>query len=222
MTESLSGLGRRYEWDKRNLDYKLPRRAVARDLRRRMWWAGQVLDQGATPQCVGYAGWGWLAAGPITNPPKFTPTELYHWAQERDEWPGKDYEGSSSLGLMRALKDKGYISEYRWALDVQTMIAWVLTTGPVVVGTNWYLDMFTPDRRGYIRPTGENVGGHEWGIVGADKDRVDMQGDKGAFRMVNTWGRGWAEKGRAWVSFKSMEFLLGEEGDCTTATEIKL
>lgn len=218
----LTGLGRRPQWDARNLLYQLPRRFVPKTLRRRMWYGGPVLDQGATPQCVGYAGWGWLAAGPVTNRPKFTPTELYRWAQERDEWPGLDYEGSSTLGLMKALKFKGYIREYRWALDAETLAAWVLTTGPVLVGTNWYLDMFTPDRRGFIQPTGEEVGGHEWRIVGADRDLTALDDSKGAFRMVNSWGRGWGANGRAWISFRHMDLLLANNGDAVTALEIKL
>jgi len=222
MTSEFAGLGRLRQWDKRNLAYPLPRKRVPREIRRRMWNAGEVLDQGDTPQCVGYAGWGWLAGGPVVNRPKFTPTELYRWAQERDQWPGTNYDGTSTLGLMKALKDQGYITEYRWALDAETVAAWVLTTGPVVVGTNWHLEMFMPDRDGFIEPLGEIVGGHEWRIVGADRDKVCPNKSRGACRMVNSWGRGWGESGRAWISFQHLDQLIHDDGEAVTSPEIKL
>jgi hypothetical protein len=209
------------QWDRRNLDFPVPKLTTARLWR--FWTGGPVLDQGATPQCVGYAGWGWLRGGPVINKDlPFTPSDLYHWAQERDEWPGEDYEGTSTLGLMKALKDKGYISEYRWALDAETLVAWVLENGPVVVGTNWYMDMFTPDRWGFISPAGENVGGHEWRIVGASRTRQCPDGTTGAVRMINSWGTGWGQNGRAWVSITDLDRLIKEDGEAVTAPELKL
>lgn len=217
-----AGLGRLREWDEANHDYLLPRKAVPQVLRKRQWNAGRVLDQGNTPQCVGYAGYGWLSGGPVINKPPFSPTDLYHWAQEEDQWPGTNYEGSSTLGLMKALKKRGYINEYRWALDAETLVAWVLTTGPVVVGTDWYMDMMALDRDGFIHPEGENVGGHEWRIVGTNRDKECPDGTKGASRMVNSWGLGWGEKGRAWISNKDLDKLIKDNGEAVTASEIKL
>src|SRR5678809_1811678 len=124
MSGELAGLGRLVQKDERNKDHPMPKKLVPSSVRRRMWFAGEVLDQGDTPQCVGYAGWGWLAGGPVVNKPPFSPTDLYHWAQDNDEWPGSDYEGSSTLGLMKALKSKGYIADYVWAFDAETLIAW--------------------------------------------------------------------------------------------------
>lgn len=222
MSGELAGLGRLVQKDKRNLEHPMPTIDVPKNLRRRIWNAGQVLDQGDTPQCVGYAGWGWLSGGPVVNQPKFSPTDLYHWAQDEDEWPGSDYEGSSTLGLMKALQKKGYVGEYIWATDVETLVSWILTKGPVVVGTNWYMDMFTPDSQGFIEPAGDMAGGHEWRIIGADRDRKCYDGTKGALRMVNSWGRSWHENGRAWISFGDLDKLLKEDGEAVTATEIKL
>src|SRR5215207_982159 len=218
----LAGLGRLPQWDKRNLDHALPRKRVSPALRRRMWYGGTVTDQGDTPQCVGYAGWGWLQAGPVTNKPKFSPTDLYHWAQERDEWPGTNYDGSSTLGLMKALKEKGYIKEYKWALDATTLVSWILTTGPVLVGTSWYIEMFMPTRDGFIIPEGEDVGGHEWRVVGVDLDKPCPDGSKGAVRMINSWGRGWGQQGRAWVAIKHLDYLIKNNGEAVTSPEIKL
>ncbi len=218
--EDLTGLGRLKQHDARNADYPMPK--VATELRKRLWNAGAVLDQGSTPQCVGYAGWGWLAGGPVTNRPKFSPTDLYKLAQARDEWPGDNYDGTSTLGLMKALKDSGYINSYVWAFDAETVASWILAKGPVCVGTNWFMDMFTPDRAGFLGATGSLAGGHEYRLVGAYRDKVCPDGTKGAVRMVNSWGRGWGQQGRAWISFATLDKLIKEDGEAATAPEIKL
>lgn len=221
MTSELAGLGRLHQKDDRNRNFAMPRKVAPTGIRARMWNAGQILDQGDTPQCVGYAGWGWLAGGPVINRPNFSPTDLYHWAQENDEWPGSDYEGSSTLGLMKALQKKGYIKNYVWAFDAHTLAAWVLTTGPVVVGTNWYMSMFTPlVKSDFMTIEGENVGGHEWRIVGVDLDKMCPDSTRGAARMVNSWGHNWSDNGRAWISLKDLDRLIKEEGEAVTATEI--
>jgi hypothetical protein len=143
-------------------------------------------------------------------------------AQDRDEWPGRSYDGTSTLGLMKALKDLGYINEYQWALDADTLMRWVITTSPVLVGTNWYGDMMAIDRDGFIHPEGEDFGGHEWRIVGGDLDKPCSNGSKGAARMVNTWGRGWANQGRAWIAINDLDKLIKNQGEAVTAPEIKL
>lgn len=223
----LMGMGRLPQPDGRNMNFLLPRVEVPREVRHRFWNSGGVLDQGDSSMCVGFAGWGWLAGGPVVNRPAFTPADLYQWARASDEWPGEDYEGTSTLGLMKALKEKGYIDEYLWATDAETLVAWVLTTGPVLVGTNWYMDFFTPTvtRRGeFLFPNkSELAGGHEWRIVGADRDKACPDGTRGAVRMVNSWGTGWGEQGRAWMTLPVLQRLLDEEeGEAVTCREIKL
>lgn len=219
---ALAGMGRLVQRDKRNLSYPLPVMATPPGVRKRMWYGGSVYDQGDSPQCVGYAGFGWLTGGPVVNHPLFKPADLYHWAQEEDEWPGQDYDGTSTLGLMKALKKKGYIDTYRWATDADTLVAWLLTKGPVLVGTNWFKDMFTPDKDHFILPTGDDSGGHEWRVVGADLDKKCPDGTHGAVRMINSWGHGWGDLGRAWVSIKDFDFLVKHDGEAVTVDEIKV
>lgn len=221
--EDLTGMGRIPQFDPKNLEHPMPKKDVPKEVRSKTWTAGDVLDQGSTPQCVGYAGYGWLQAGPVVNTKlPFTPADLYHWAQDNDEWPGSNYDGSSTLGLMKALKAKGYIDKYVWATDAETLMRWILTTGPVIVGTDWYNDMFTPDRDGFLDALGENSGGHEWRIIGANRDKKCPDGTKGAVRMVNSWGKNWGDHGRAWVALTTLDKLIKENGEAVTANEIKL
>ena len=222
MAGDLAGMGRLIQKDIRNRHYALPRVDVPSAIRRRFWWGSDVLDQHDTSECVGFAGYGWLAGGPVTNKPDFSPHDLYQWARERDEWPGEDYEGTSTLGLMKALQNGGYIGEYRWAFDAETLVAWLLMQGPVLVGTSWHRDMFTPDKQGFISPAGPEDGGHEWRIIGADRDKKCPDGSRGAVRMVNSWGVGWGDLGRAWVSIKDLDKLIKADGEAVTVTEIKV
>jgi hypothetical protein len=223
---SLTGLGRLPAVDPRNTEYPLPRKRVSSDVRKRFWNVPGVLDQGATSQCVAYTGYNWLRAGPCTNlrkqPVPFTPAQLYKWAQDLDEWPGSNYDGTSGTGLMKALKREGYILEYRWAFDVDTIFAWLLTEGPVCFGSWWYRDMFMPTHDGWIRAMGPEDGGHEYLLIGADRDKKSpYDGSVGAVRMLNSWGANWGQKGRAWISRANLEYLLKNQGDCCTATEVK-
>ena len=222
--DDLTGLGRLLQTDHRNLDFPMPKKDVPTNIRRRMWNAGEVLDQGAEPACVGYAGYGWLQAGPVVNRKMtFSPMDLYHAAQANDEWPGSAYDGSSTLGLMKALRKLGYVDTYVWAHDAETLMRWVLTTGPVLVGTNFYGGMANPNAQDdFMTLDGELLGGHEYWIVGADLDKKCHDGSRGAFRMVNSWGRGFSDNGRAWLSQATLDRLLKEDGEAVTAIEIKV
>lgn len=213
------GLGRIHLPDARDHAYLiadvLPR---ARSLRPwRYWWDnGWWGDQGETPQCVAYAWEHWLDDGPVLHPkrPVFDPALIYQLAQENDETPGVNYEGTSVRGGAKALAFLGKIGEYRWAWNVETVANAVLQLGPVVVGTNFYQAMFEPDSRGFIRPGGALVGGHAYVLSGVN---VWLK----RFRMKNSWGRGWGQAGHAWITFDDFARLLSEDGEACLATEVK-
>lgn len=225
MAESLIGLGRRVSKDDRDYKFKLPRREIeAREHTSRYWSTPHLpLDQGNTSQCVAYSGTGYLMAGPIFNQPPVAPAELYRQCQQNDEWSGEDYEGTSVRALFKVLQSMGLIGEYRWAFDVPTVVNHVLTQGPVVMGTSWYMDMFTPTvDDDYIEATGENAGGHAWLIMGVNKHKHNPDGTTGAVRMINSWGPGWGAHGRAWLTFATLAKLIADDGEAGVATEIKV
>lgn len=224
--DSMIGLGRLpVERDDAELTrYALPRRArEARAVTSKYWLSrGAAFDQGPTSQCVAYSGVRYLVTHPIVNKP-LDFAELYRECQKVDEWPGENYDGTSVRALFRVLKSRGLVSEYRWALDCETVINHVLTTGPVVMGTTWTMDLFTPDRWGFIRPGGASVGGHAWTIIGANRRKLDpLTGKLGAVRMINSWGPRWGEqKGRAWVSFSDLDLLIRDDGEACCSVEIR-
>lgn len=134
---------------------------------------------------------------------------------------GNSYDGTSVRALMKALKLRGLVEEYRWARDAQSVLTHVLAKGPVVMGTTWTIDMFTPDREGYIWPVGRPAGGHAWLIIGANRKKQNPDDTVGAVRMINSWGPNWGANGRAWLSLKALQALIDDYGEACTATEVK-
>lgn len=179
------------------------------------WYSPNVLDQNGYPYCVGFSAKTMLLNGPVqrkgTHP---TPIEIYDWAQRNDEWPGEGeaYDGTSVRAGMKACVHFTDVTEYRWAFTVDDAIRWLLTSGPLVVGTDWYEGQSRPDELGWITPTGALEGGHAYGIVGASRTERKV-------RVLNNWGLSYGDRGRAWMSFDALEYLIGQNGEAACAVE---
>jgi len=128
---------------------------------------------------------------------------------------GNSYDGTSVRAGAKILQRLGVISEYRWASTLDDVVQAVLHLGPVVVGTWWYSDMFTPDSNGVITATGTKSGGHAYVINGVNLNKKQ-------FRIKNSWGRGWGKKGHAYISFSDFDKLLKDWGEACMAFEKKL
>ncbi len=208
------GLGRRHASDERDrlhlMTAKLPAVVGARPAKKtwRLDWKG---DQGATSQCVGYGWHGLLRALPhLQRDPR--PDLIYQAAQKMDEWPGEDYDGTSVRGGAKALKAAGKLLAYSWAFDVETVLDWLGRHGPVVLGTNWYQDMFAPSASGKVEPSGALAGGHCYVAIGYD--------DKAKLLLCqNSWGKAWGVKGRFNMSYGDADQLIKEDGEACAPTE---
>lgn len=176
------------------------------------WWGNQ-LDR---PWCVAYSWLHWLEDGPIGQKgraPVMQPAKLYQAAQEVDEWPGNDYDGTTVRAGAKVLQAKGFIASYLWAATIQDIVDALLYVGPIVIGSNWTEGMMSPDRTHRIAPTGEILGGHAYVLNG-------VNAQSGKVRLKNSWGRGWGDNGRAWLSIDDVAFLLAAEGEACLATEV--
>lgn len=210
------GLGRLLAPDDRDKKHLMSASLTSTDLTQRYWWSsGAWFDQGNSSACVGHAWAHWLEDGPVTQHGiAVDPFVLYREAQHVDEWPGNDYDGSSVRGGAKVLVTRGLVAGYMWTWNVETLAAAVLTSGPSVVGTNWYDDMFDPDPTGRVSVSGSFAGGHAWLINGVNT-RTE------SFRGKNSWGRSWGRLGHFTISFADMQRLLDEDGEACLAVEVK-
>lgn len=140
---------------------------------------------------------------------------LYDQAQQLDEFADTPPAGGTSVRAgAKVLQSLGAIKSYHWAANIDDVITAVLTEGPVIVGTNWYHDMFRPvgsDAR--LHPTGGVAGGHAWKVDGYNRSTL-------LFRMKNSWGLGWALKGYAHITQADLSRLLFDEpGEACIALE---
>lgn len=169
------------------------------------------LDQKNTPHCVGFAG-----ANFRVNYPTFTPQtnadgdKYYYKSKEYDGQPLQE-NGSCGRSLAKALVYYGVIQAYAFALDIPTLDYWLLNKGPIMVGTVWTMDMFSPDADNVIHCTGSEAGGHEY-LLNAKKP--------GWKRIHNSWSDSWGIKGEAWISDEEFEKIFSYNGDALTAVEL--
>lgn len=212
--------GRLYAPDPKDIAYKIESPSALRMYLRpsQMWTAGPITNQGRFPHCVGHAWRQMLEASPVRRGQRTLPSpeDIYRRAQRVDEWPGEDYDGTSVRAGAKVLQEMGLIKEYRWASDIETARRYVLSRGPLVVGTEWYEGMSLPafsKGDAYLTPVGENMGGHAYVIIGYSHSRR-------AFRMINSWGTRWGENGRAWIDYDVMnELLFHMNGEACSAVE---
>jgi hypothetical protein len=206
-------------WDNRHyrlanfITPDIARRAAA--ISAKEWSMGTILDQGNTPHCVGFAWAGWGICEPIID--AFTNADgnrIYYEAKVIDGEPNQE-DGSTTLSGVKAMQQDARLKNYAFATTLDDIVTWVLAQGPVVVGTNWYEQMFTPDATGLVTIGGTVAGGHEHLIVGVDKNAQ-------RFKHANSWGTSWSVGGFFYLSFTDEQRLQNENGDACTAVELPL
>ena len=229
----LAGLGRLHAPDERDLRYPL-----AAALPRESTWTkpwryhrapGFVLDQGSTSQCVAYSARMYMLTSDTQRniqdlPNGMTEKQFYDLCQDNDEWEGREptYYGTSVRAAAKMLKAAGAISEYRWGRTAEEVALHLLLRGPVMLGTTWTMGMFTPDREGFIRPTGGNAGGHAYLAIGVNTEAKNPDGSIGKVRCVNSWGDNWGpHNGWFWLSLPDLDTLLQDYGEACVAVERK-
>lgn len=221
-------LERALDWrsfhDERSLDYPVREVLSASTPRRKRSWQAhrQRLDQGHEGACVGF---GWTAelqaqpavVGGVSGqigpyPAQYFASYLYHKAQQVDDWPGDDYEGTSVLAGAKAVQAEGYIDSYRWAFTIDDVLDALIELGPVVLGIPWFESMYETRPGGLVEVDGRLVGGHCITLTGYHpRMRIRGEGWRNRFevcRWRNSWGESYGNRGDGYIRVEDLEVLL--------------
>jgi hypothetical protein len=182
-------------------------------------WANPIqLDQGTEGACVGFGWTGLLNARPVKhefgNKMGF---DVYHRAQQLDEWPGEDYSGTSVRAGAKVLRERGHIDAFAFTQNAETLARFVLNQGPAPIGVNWHQGMGRVDSEGYIYPTGRVRGGH---CVIVDGVVFGVEGQVDRFRLRNSWGSTWGLNGRCRIRFEDLQRLFSAGGTACMVVEL--
>lgn len=211
-------LGRLVDHDPASRTFAAPRATVQRSV---LWGHhAPVLDQGALGSCTGNATAQLVNTDPFaaSRPKGFlseaAAVDIYSLATKLDGIPHNTYPptdgGSSGLGAAKAGVRLGYFSGYRHTFSFDAFCG-ALQLSPLIVGTNWYSDQFTPDKQGFVWPHGTLDGGHEYLALGISYETQVLT-------FLNSWGEGWGRAGRFYMTFKAFAALLADQGDATAPT----
>lgn len=180
-----------------------------------VWFNETVLNQSQSGHCVGFSDAGWGNTSPIND--HFTDDDghaLYYECKIIDGEPGEE-NGTSVRSGAKALQNRGRLSAYAFATTVEEIIAWLREHGPIIIGTDWTINMFTPDENGFVYPTGEIAGGHCYLAVG-------HLPAENAILFLNSWGAEWGAAGYFKMKTYDVASLLAHEGEACAAVELPL
>lgn len=227
-------LDRLIEFDERSRNFRAVEGIETNLFRSYTWSCYQYNDQGSEGACVGFAWSHELSARPkIHLADASVAMNIYRRARVLDQWPGEDYSGTSVLaGIKAATEILGadglpVYGGYRWAFGLEDVAKVVGYRGPVVLGINWYYNMYFPADNGFISVSGDVVGGHailcngvkivkKDSTLPATWDNVDL--DKSYFRLHNSWGTDYGKGGDAFITFTDMNTLLENDGEACIPT----
>lgn len=208
--------------DSRSKNYGIRSLLASKQVKKQkvMWEEGVVLDQGSEGACVGFAWMGELLAHPV--PPESQPTfekgnrvayEFYRRAQQIDEWPGEDYDGTSVLAGAKVMRERGFILEFRWCFSIEDVRDTIISSGPVVVGVPWYSGMYETTKTGLVKISGEIVGGHALVITGYDPAMRFGSKTYEVFRWRNSWNTDYGINGSGYIKAEDLLKLLRQQGE---------
>lgn len=178
-----------------------------------VWRTPIVLDQGETPHCVGF---GWADWG--NTEPTFDSyinddaNKVYYECKVIDGEPNQE-DGSDVRSGAKAMKARSKLNAYAFAKTLDVAEQFVKTQGPVVVGTDWLENMFTPDNHGYVPASGSLAGGHCYLWIGVIET-------EDAYQFLNSWGAGWGLAGKFKMKKNDFASLFANLGEACAAVEI--
>lgn len=175
------------------------------------------LDQGQTNHCVGFGWAGWGDAVPVEDAyQNADATQIYYECKVVDGQPNQE-NGSSVRSGAKAMQNRGRLGAYVFASAIDEVKQWVVNHGPVVVGSDWTQDMFTPASDGLVLPTGPVKGGHCYLMLG-----YDPAADR--FEFENSWGSTWGKNGHFFMNAADFDRFVIQDptGEVCAALELPI
>jgi hypothetical protein len=204
--------------DERNKDYGI-RRLVEPVPTGNVWWTPGInlLDQGPTGHCGGFAAANEAQASPI-RVPKVTNdyAHAYYYeikSRKLDPWGLED--GTSTQAVMNLGRLRGLWRGYAWAFSMGDLRR-ALQLGPVLCGTTWRTGMFSPNSDGVIRATGADEGGHLWLTTGYTEKYLRYGP---CIRIRNSWGK-WGLNGSVYLPVEDAASVIFDgDGECAVPVD---
>lgn len=186
------------------------------------WEDKSQLDQGDYGTCVGN-GWAhWGNTSPVNDNYNETDARAIYYdatvfdgSPDDPDAPNGGQQGATVRSGAKAMQKRKRNSAYAQAKSIDEIKTWIRNKGPVVIGSDWYNDMFNPDSNGYVKPTGGVAGGHCFLLVG------NLESE-GAFLFQNSWGSSWGQNGYFKMKYTDFQTLLNNNGEAWVSEELPL
>lgn len=91
--------------------------------------------------------------------------------------------------------------------DVDALKAELAAGNPIAFGIPVDDAFYQLKSQVYDRRGGQNYGGHAMAVVGYDDSKRSPAGHTGAFKIINSWGSGWGDRGYGWISYRTWQQL---------------
>lgn len=179
------------------------------------------LDQGVEGACVGFGLAAELSAIPISIPTGNSQAlDFYQGARGQDREMGYDFpSGATVLGGLRHLQKTGRIAGYRWAERFEDILGALQEHGSVVMGTDWFSGMDSPDAFGVVEVSGSVRGGHCWTVVGYWRNHP-VAGE--CYVAINSWGDRFGDRGRFLIKPDGLRRLFERGGEAAIVTDVEV
>ncbi len=162
-----------------------------------------VLNQGDTPKCTSRAAAHMIDADPIAhNFGDKWADDFYDMEKEIDGLPPGS-QGSTPRALAKTLQRLKLIDRYAWTRSLAEARTWLLTKGPMTIGSIWTRNMSKP-KDGWVTPFGAVDGLHEVAILGWIPRRAGHIFFDEVI-LPNSWGP-------EWYGFYSQDFAVSLPG----------
>lgn len=177
------------------------------------WPVNFQLDQGNTGHCVGFGWAGWGDAEPIIDDYENADGHAIYYECKVIEGDPKGEDGAYVRDGATAMKNRNRLTTYAFANTIEDALLHLRTKGPLVVGTDWTNDMFTPDANGRVRPTGDVAGGHCYLLY-------EVSGTTLWFK--NSWGSTFGVSGSFCMTIDDFQVLMNSYGELVASVELPL